>query len=699
MKNKTKISIVMALLMVVSTFSVGTATAECIESTETGDIEVIKTLWNGTDWVDAYTAEIGETVTVNITIIYHEFCGFIAQDIKVVDSLDFIGEISYTLDFTDSEYQPSETGQPLVWNLSDDYGIVLHHDPGQDQIDRVSIYYNITPVCGCGEIINSVQVYALEHCCGADLYGQDSATITVECEPPCEPGIEVEKKVWNGTAWAEYVEDITIGDYVDFKITMNYEDCDTDYDLLNLIVKDTLPCCLEFYETLDIYSDAVYMDDPTEDVSADGKVVYWNWTWGEAIILAGGESLTIEFRAVFVNYCEGDSENLAEIWAWGCSGPEFYDHDNALVNCDAPDNEFDKKVWDGNKWVDEINTTVGETLRFKLSLLYYGAGEYDIFRFKDKLPCILEYADNAMAYVKDDGEVLYSMPVEGDLQSDNKTVWFNFTYIENFTISDGLEVSVEFDALVTGMTECGCGCDMEFINKAWLFIYDCGQQEAIYDFYDDLQIHSEGNCEPYPLGIEGPSTGLVGQELTFKTTIVDPDDDQVYFKIDFGDGVVSISWLGPYDSGEEITLKHTYNAEGTFGITVKAKDEHGSESEETYPHFVEITEIEPEEDIEISIPEKLFYMKNIDANIKNNGDLEVTDVDWEFVISGGLLGKTIESNGTIASIASGADEDIASGAVTMTFGMRTISITVTVGSETYSVLYDCFVLGRLIILM
>lgn len=58
----------------------------------------------------------------------------------------------------------------------------------------------------------------------------------------------------------------------------------------------------------------------------------------------------------------------------------------------------------------------------------------------------------------------------------------------------------------------------------------------------------------------------------------DPEDDDVYYFIDWGDSTNS-GWIGPNVSSEVITLYHTWNNRGTYTIKAKAKDIYGWESD------------------------------------------------------------------------------------------------------------------------
>jgi hypothetical protein len=79
------------------------------------------------------------------------------------------------------------------------------------------------------------------------------------------------------------------------------------------------------------------------------------------------------------------------------------------------------------------------------------------------------------------------------------------------------------------------------------------------------------NDPPAEPTIDGPPTGNIGDtyEYTFQTT--DPDGNQVFYYIEWGDGD-TIEWSGPYDSGEQVTFSHSWSTENTYTIRAQAKD-------------------------------------------------------------------------------------------------------------------------------
>ncbi|UCB58443.1 MAG: hypothetical protein JSV67_07530 [Thermoplasmatales archaeon] len=102
--------------------------------------------------------------------------------------------------------------------------------------------------------------------------------------------------------------------------------------------------------------------------------------------------------------------------------------------------------------------------------------------------------------------------------------------------------------------------------------------------------------------INGVTKGASGKkyDYTFKTT--DPNNDDIYLYIEWGDGNFE-EWIGPYKSGEEVILSHSWDDKGIYIIRAKAKD---------------ITELEgPWGIIEINMPKTKWIFSNIIREIIN----------------------------------------------------------------------------------
>lgn len=72
--------------------------------------------------------------------------------------------------------------------------------------------------------------------------------------------------------------------------------------------------------------------------------------------------------------------------------------------------------------------------------------------------------------------------------------------------------------------------------------------------------------------IDGPSTGNPETTYTYTFVSADPDGDDVYYEIDWGDETVDL-WDGPHNSNTVITRNHSWDSQGTFTIKARAKDE------------------------------------------------------------------------------------------------------------------------------
>jgi len=86
------------------------------------------------------------------------------------------------------------------------------------------------------------------------------------------------------------------------------------------------------------------------------------------------------------------------------------------------------------------------------------------------------------------------------------------------------------------------------------------------------------NNPPAKPTIEGTSSGTTGSSYEYKFCSNDPDGDQIYYCIDWGDESAEIC-LGPFNSGTCISEWHTWLVDGTYPVKVKARDVNQAESD------------------------------------------------------------------------------------------------------------------------
>ena len=95
---------------------------------------------------------------------------------------------------------------------------------------------------------------------------------------------------------------------------------------------------------------------------------------------------------------------------------------------------------------------------------------------------------------------------------------------------------------------------------------------------NDYNEHPMVNNPPdKPIG-SGPTSGKVGVKYQYNFAMKDTDGDSMFLFIDWGDGTHD-GWIGPYNSGANVEVNHTWNKKGTYTIKYKAKDKLNIESD------------------------------------------------------------------------------------------------------------------------
>jgi len=88
---------------------------------------------------------------------------------------------------------------------------------------------------------------------------------------------------------------------------------------------------------------------------------------------------------------------------------------------------------------------------------------------------------------------------------------------------------------------------------------------------DGFNIEIKNNFPPYQLSINGPSKVKIGETSTYQVTAIEPDDDPIYYQFDWFEE--QTKWLGPYNSGETISISHSWEDPGTKLVSVRAVDD------------------------------------------------------------------------------------------------------------------------------
>ena len=232
---------------------------------------------------------------------------------------------------------------------------------------------------------------------------------------------------------------------------------------------------------------------------------------------------------------------------------EPYDESNNIWNNEYPAG--------GNYWSDYTGT---DDYHGSKQDIPGGDNIGDVpYRFswgRDSYPLILIFGENPpianFSHSTDDLSATFD--ASSSFDRDGTVVSWSWNFGDN-TSGSGLIVSHTY-------------VDYDAYNVTLSIIDSNGYQDNISE-----QIYILDNNPPLkPDKPTGPTSGKIGREYSYYIMTTDPDGDQLFYQWDWGDGSFS-QWLGPYNSGEEISASHSWS-EGSYNIKVKSKDIHNEES-------------------------------------------------------------------------------------------------------------------------
>ena len=88
------------------------------------------------------------------------------------------------------------------------------------------------------------------------------------------------------------------------------------------------------------------------------------------------------------------------------------------------------------------------------------------------------------------------------------------------------------------------------------------------------------NDPPLAPEISGQTQGKPGVEYEYTFTASDPDDDDLYYNVSWEGCGSETQTYGPYLSGEEVKISHSWREQGIYMICAKARDVYGVEGPE-----------------------------------------------------------------------------------------------------------------------
>jgi hypothetical protein len=250
---------------------------------------------------------------------------------------------------------------------------------------------------------------------------------------------------------------------------------------------------------------------------------------------------------------------------------------------------------------------------------------------------------------------VYIIELQSTQWKDDNGNWYNHAFLDfafnqtiNISAGDTYIDSTVWDGAARGYPE----ISLENIQVI-LAVFDdephqgysnppSGNPFSAYYVDETIAATPQSNNTPKkPNSPSGPTSGIANVEYTYSGNTTDPNGDNIYYLFNWDDGSNS-GWLGPYPSGTTVEANHAWSYGGIYNVKMKAKDT-TFEGPWSDPLMVQITG----PDIELQNVKGGFF--KVSAEIKNTGDVALSNVNWIITLrSGVLIGKQTQgSNLTI----------------------------------------------------
>ena len=130
----------------------------------------------------------------------------------------------------------------------------------------------------------------------------------------------------------------------------------------------------------------------------------------------------------------------------------------------------------------------------------------------------------------------------------------------------------------------------------------------------------------------GPSSGFTNRYYGFVSVIIDPDDDNVAIRFDWGNGDTSV-WSQLAASNDYVEIQFSWSEPGPYYVKAQARDEYENTSEWSLPHYILISINQPPNPPSIPSGPSIgytdtFYLFSTSA-YDPDGDSIVIRFDWD----------------------------------------------------------------------
>lgn len=173
-----------------------------------------------------------------------------------------------------------------------------------------------------------------------------------------------------------------------------------------------------------------------------------------------------------------------------------------------------------------------------------------------------------------------------DITNDGDFIFFSTDSNNLVTGQDWLLSRVDFDGNIVwnryfeGLKELGCSNDFakhcQVTNDGgYIMVGQTGSISVDKISYLIVKTDSTGHLSRAPNNPEiiGTNEGKAGETYDFNFQVVDLDGDDIYYRIDFGDtNYKNDRWVGPFSSGESISVSNEWSSKGEYTIKLTLYD-------------------------------------------------------------------------------------------------------------------------------
>jgi outer membrane protein assembly factor BamB len=156
----------------------------------------------------------------------------------------------------------------------------------------------------------------------------------------------------------------------------------------------------------------------------------------------------------------------------------------------------------------------------------------------------------------DKNGIIYCGSEDGNLYAFNPNGTLRWTFDAGNSIESSAVIGEDGTIYIAGQFEPGGG------QESHTYLY---------------ALHIINDQPPSIPSINGPASGKAKQNYNYTIVSTDPEGNNISYYVDWGDST-NTGWIGPFNSGYELTVNHTWNKRGTYTIKAKAKDNYSAES-------------------------------------------------------------------------------------------------------------------------